>query len=140
MRHQKDADGHQAWANRHGVKEQALERFPDDVHRREKQQRGFHERRKAFHFSVAVEMLRVGGLVRDANGEICDDCGDQIENGMQCFGENAQAARRDREKNLQRNEYDGRSHRAERRHSLFTSCESEWFRGHSGDYTLGALR
>ena len=74
------------------MKEQAVDRFPDDVDRGEKQQGGFDEGGEAFHFSVAVEMVCVGRLVCDANGEEGDHGGDEVENGMQRFGQNSEAA------------------------------------------------
>ena len=94
-------DRQQAGANVHGVEEQPLKRFPDDVHGGEQQQAGFDERGKTFHFPVAVEMIRVGGFVRNAHRKIGDDRGHQIQDGMQRFGQNAQAAGAHREKYLQ---------------------------------------
>ena len=112
-------DRRQAWPNLHRVKKQALESFPDNVNRRKQQQPGFDERGKALHFPVAVQMLRVRRLVRHANREIGDDRGDEVQNRMQRFGENAQAARNHREKNLQRHQHDARPDGAKRRHPLF---------------------
>ena len=51
------------------VEKQPLERFPDDVHGGEQEQRGFNECGETFHFSMAVEMIRVGGLICHAHGD-----------------------------------------------------------------------
>ena len=94
-------DGREARPNLHRVKKQPLERFPDNVNRREKQQSGFDKRGKALDFAVTVEMLRVCRLVRHANRKIRDDRGDKVQNRMQRLGENSQAASDYREKYLQ---------------------------------------
>ena len=106
-RQQQNQDRGEAGMNLRGAEEQPLKRFPDDVERGEKQQSRFDERGKALDFSVAVEMLRVGGLIRHAHGKIGDDRRDEIEDGMQRFGKNSQAARDRREEHLQRDEHDG---------------------------------
>ena len=138
----------EAQANGGSAEEQPLKRFPDDVERGEEQQARLDERRKALHFSVAVEMIRVRRFVRHADGKIRDHRGDQIENRVQRFGENSQAACDDGENHLQRDEHHGRAHRAERRHALFARglvramgrrgcrCVRRCLRRHSGDYTL----
>ena len=61
------------------VKYQPLKSFPDDVHRGEQQQRRFDERRKVFHFPVAVQMVRVGGLIRHAHRKVGNHRGDQVQ-------------------------------------------------------------
>jgi hypothetical protein len=58
------------------MRDKAVDRFPDDVNRRENEQRGFDECGEAFDFSVAVEMVGVGGLIGNANGEERDDGGE----------------------------------------------------------------
>ena len=106
----------------HGMKQQPLKRFPDNVERGQQQQACFNERRKALHFAVAVKVVGVGGLVRHAHGEERDDRGHQIENGMQRFGENSQAARGNGEKNLQGYQHHSRADRAQRSQLLLACC------------------
>ena len=73
-------------SNVRGMRDEAVDRFPDDVNRRENEQRGFDKGGEAFHFSVAVEMVSVGGLVCNANGEERDDCSDEVEDRVQRLG------------------------------------------------------
>ncbi len=91
------------------MKEQPVESFPDDVERGQQQQACLDECGKAFDFPVAVEMLRVRRLVRDSHGKIGDDRGHQIEDRMQRFRENTEAAGDRREKHLQGDKHDGRT-------------------------------
>ena len=126
----------EAWANLHAVEEQALKRFPDDVERGEEQQTGLDKRGKAFHLVVAVRVLCVGGLFRDANRKVRDDRGDQVQNRVQRFGENAQAARHRRQENFQKHEQHRRADRSERRQAFFTIRAFVWFWHCPGDYTL----
>ena len=136
-RQQQDYDRHRARPNRHGcAADQPLDRLPDDVHRREQQERRFDERRKTFDFSVTVEMLRVGGLVRHAHGKIRNHGGHQIEDRMQRFGENAKAARNRHQKNLQRHEHNRGANRPQRRHALLAAGLFDCGGRHSRDYTL----
>ncbi len=99
--HGQNQNRREAGANVHTVEEQPLECFPDDVERGEEEQAGLDERGKALHFFVAVEMFGVRGLFRDANRKVGDDRGDQVQNRMQRFGEDSQAARHRRQENLQ---------------------------------------
>jgi len=46
-------------------------------------------------------MLFVGRLIRNADGQKCDDGGDQVEPGVQCFGQDAQAVGADHQKRLE---------------------------------------
>ena len=64
-------------------------------------------------------MALVGRFIRDAHGEKCDDGRDEVQTGMQCFGEYAQAARTQDEESLQRNEYNGGADAQQRRRSSF---------------------
>ena len=82
------------------MEKQPLKSFPDDVERGQQQQARLDERGKALHFPVAIEMLRIGGLVRDAHGKIRDDGGDEVEDRMQSLRKNSQAAGERGEKNL----------------------------------------
>ncbi len=74
------------------AEEEPFERFENDVEGGDEEKRGFNERRKIFEFAVAVGMALIGRLIGDADGEEGDHRGDQIESGMQRFGQNAQAA------------------------------------------------
>ena len=82
----------EARADVHRVEQQPLKGFPDDVQGGEKQQAGLDECGETFHFAVAIEMFGIGGLIRDAHGKIGDDGRDEIQDRMQRFGKNAQAA------------------------------------------------
>ena len=68
-------DGAQTGPDVRRMEDEAMDRFPDDVDRRDNQKRGLHERGKAFDFSVAVEMIGVGRLIRNANGQKSDHGG-----------------------------------------------------------------
>ena len=65
----------------------------DDVDGGEDEQAGFDEGGEIFEFAVAVWVALVGGLIGDADGEKRDDGGDEVEAGMQRFGEDAEAVR-----------------------------------------------
>src|SRR5271163_124674 len=80
-------------------------------------------------------MLRVSGLIRNDHGEIGDDGGDEIENRMQRFGQNSQAAGDDREKHLERYENHSGTDGSERRHAFFAGGLFESFRHDWADYT-----
>ena len=115
--------------------EQPVKRFPDDVERGQEQQARLDERGKALHFPVAVEMLRVGGLVRDAHGKIGDDGGDEIEDRMQGLRKNSQAAG-----DAARNTFRETSTTAEPTEPSaairFSRVACLMARSHAGDYTL----
>src|ERR1700723_3096563 len=98
-RKRKDDDGQQARVHvLSRTEDQPLDGFPDNVQRRQQQQAGLDERGKALHFTVAIEVLRVWGFVRDTNRKISDDGSYQVEDGMQGLGENAEAASNCRKK------------------------------------------
>ncbi len=63
----------------HGVEEEPVKRFINDVERGEEQQTGLDECGKVFEFSVAVGMAFVGRFIRDAHGEKRDDCRNQVQ-------------------------------------------------------------
>ena len=63
----------------HFVRKQPPHRFIDDVKRREQQQACLDEGGEAFHFAMAIEMISVSRLIRDAHRKISDHRGDQIE-------------------------------------------------------------
>ena len=52
------------------------------------------ERRETLHFAVAVGMVGVGRTVGHSHREIGNDCGDEIQAGMQGLGEHPEASRR----------------------------------------------
>jgi hypothetical protein len=85
---------------------------------------------------VAVEVFGVGGLFGNAYREVGDDRGDQIQNRVQRFGEDAQAAGDGGQDNLQKYEQDGRAHRAESHHALFAIRVFGWLGHRPEDYTL----
>ena len=89
------------------MEEEPGEGFIDDVERRDNQEPGFEEGREVFKFAVAVGMALVGGLIGDADGEKGDDGGDEVEAGMECFGENAEAAGAPNEEGLETQEDSG---------------------------------
>ena len=115
-----------------------LDSFPDDVDRGHQQQRRFDKRRKTLDFSVAVEMLRIGGLVRHSHRKVGDHRGDQIKDRMQRLGKNSQAAGDRREKNLQRHQHDRRAHRPKRRHAFFAAGMLDSARNHAGIIRCGS--
>ncbi len=121
-RQSENHDDAEAQPNRRCAEEQPLKRLPDDVERGEQQQARLDERREAFHFAVAVEVLRVGGLVRHAHRKIGDHRRDKIENRMQRFRKNSQAAGDNRQDHFQRDEHQRRRHRPERRHLFLARC------------------
>ncbi len=89
----KNEDGDEAGLNVNAVKEEAVESFVNDVDGGEDEQAGFDECGEIFKFTVAVGMALVGGLIGDTNGEKGDDGGDQVEAGMEGFGEDAETVR-----------------------------------------------
>ena len=86
-------DGGETGLNVDGMKEQAIERFVDDVKGGDDEQAGFQEGGEVFKFAVTVRMARVGRLVGDTDGKKGNDGGDEVQTGMEGFGENAKAAR-----------------------------------------------
>ena len=112
-------DGSDARANMGLGEEQAAEGFPDDVDGSEEQQAGLDECGEIFDFSVAVGVNLVGRLVGNADGEIGEDGGNQVEAGVQRFREHAQAAGGGGQKHLQRNQHQCREDRAQRSQFLF---------------------
>ena len=115
------------------AKKQPLHRFPDDVDRGQHEQARFDERREILDLAVTVSVIGIGRAVGNSNGEIGDDRGDEIEAGVQRLGEHAQAAGGQRQKNLQRNENNGRTHRAECRQLL---CRADVGRGDIGSLEI----
>src|SRR5277367_3822665 len=104
----KNDDGHKARVHVvRRMEEQPLKCLPDNVERGQQQQARFDERGKALHFSVAVEVLRVRGFVRNADRKIGDYGGYEVQDGMQSLRENTEAAGNCREKNLQGHKHDG---------------------------------
>ena len=63
QRDQKDQDRRNAGGNVHGLEEQTLEGFIDDVEGGEYQQPGLDEGGEIFEFAVAIGMALVGRLV-----------------------------------------------------------------------------
>ena len=104
----------------HGAEEEPVKRFINDVERGEEQQTGLDEGGKIFEFAVAVGMAFVGRFIRDAHGEKGNDGRDQVQTRVQRFGEDAQAARAENEKSLQRNEQYRGADAQQRRPPLFT--------------------
>ena len=70
-------------------------------------------------------MALVGGLIGNADGEKGDHRGDQVEAGVQRFGQNAQAAGAKDEKRLERHEHDGGAHAEQRGALLFAHFDRE---------------
>jgi len=101
QRDEENKDGHEAELNVHRMKEEAREGFIDNVERSQDEQTGFDESGEIFKFAVAVRMTLIGGLVRNAHGKKRDHRGDQVEAGMQRFGEHAEAARAKHQKSFQ---------------------------------------
>jgi hypothetical protein len=98
---------------------------------------------------MAVEVVCVGRLVCDANGEEGDHGGDEVEYGVQRFGQNPEAAGDYGEENFEADKNDCGADGSEGGEALFVSCLFERF-GHSewvrrcygltpGDYTLATL-
>src|ERR1700688_1502870 len=73
----------------------------DDPGASEQEQPGFDEGGKIFDFAMAVLMIRVGGLIGDADRKKSEDRGDQIESGMGRFRQNAEAARAETDHNFE---------------------------------------
>src|ERR1700722_5854105 len=72
-------NGSKAWAHFHGVEDKPLYRLPYDVKRGEEQERSLDEGGEAFHFAMAVEVIGIGGLVRDAHRKIGNHRGYEIQ-------------------------------------------------------------
>ena len=100
------------------AEQEAPHRLPNNVERREKEQRRFDERGETLEFRVAVGVVRVGGLVGNAHGKIGDNCGDEVETGVQGFGKNAQTSRADAEEDFERHQHE-RSADGSQRRQLF---------------------
>ncbi len=80
---EQDHDGGDARLDMHAAKEKAAKRFVNNVQRCEQKQPGLDERGKILEFSVAIGMLFVGGPIRHPHGEKRDNCGDQVQTGVQ---------------------------------------------------------
>ena len=61
------------------MEKQSHKRLKDDVERGEQQKPGFDEGGEIFILAVAVGVLLIRGLVREAHGEVSDDGRDQVE-------------------------------------------------------------
>src|SRR5258706_15085458 len=70
---QQNDDGGDTRFDMYSAKEETAEGFVNNVQGREEQEASFDERRKILEFSVAVGMLFVGRLIRNADGQKCDD-------------------------------------------------------------------
>src|SRR5580704_5312318 len=92
QRHEKHEDRGDARLDMHAMEKEPVKCFVNDVERGEEQERGLNECGKIFELAVAVGMPLVGWLIRDAHGEESDDGGEQVQAGVQSFGENAQAS------------------------------------------------
>jgi hypothetical protein len=101
------------------VKKQAVEAFVNDEYRGDDEQRGFHESGKILKFTVPVRVAFVGGLVGHAHGEERNYRREQIETGMQRFGQNAKAAGANDQKGLEGQQHDGGAHAEQRGALLF---------------------
>ncbi len=112
------ADGEPARLDLHGVKEEPLDRLPDDVEGGDHQQARFDKRRKTFDFAVAVRVAGVGREIGDANGQIGENRSDEVEAGMHRLGEHAEAVRGDGEHDLDEHQHDRRANRTKRGHLL----------------------
>jgi len=104
---QEDKDGSETWLDVDGVEEEAGERLVNDVEGGEDEQTGLKESREVFEFAVTVGMTFVGRPVGDTDRKKSDHGGDQVEAGMQGFGEDAKAAGAPDEKGLQAKEKSG---------------------------------
>ena len=102
----------------HAVEEETVKRFVNDVQRCDEQKRRLDECGEIFELAVAVGMPFVGWFIRDAHGEKGDDRREQVEAGVQCLGEYAQASRAENEKSLQRNQQHGRANAQQCRPAL----------------------
>ena len=121
------------------VKEQPLDRLVDDPNTGKQEQTGFDKRGEILHLAMSVLMVGVGRLVGDSNRHQRDDCRDQIEHGVQGFGEYAQAAGGHAHHNLQSGNGQRRQHGVPcyvalfRAHGLRTVDDGR--SGHSGNYS-----
>src|SRR5882724_12826999 len=88
QRYQKDDDSEDAGLYVNRAKEESSDAFVNYVKRREQQQASFHKRRKILEFTVAVGMTLVCRQIGNTDGEKCNDCGDEVETGVQRFREN----------------------------------------------------
>ncbi len=82
-------------------KNSRLRRFVDDPDAGQQQQAGFDESGEALDLAVTVLMVGIGRLVGDANREVSDRRGHQIEARVRRLGEDAQAAGGDADHHLQ---------------------------------------
>ena len=74
------------------VEEEPFGGLVDDPDAGEQEQAGLDESGEIFHLAVPVLVIGIGRLVGDPDRHQGDDRGDQIKNGVQGFGEYAQAA------------------------------------------------
>lgn len=91
-REEKDQEGEEGGLDLDPVDE-AMDGFPDDPGAGDEEQRGLEDGAEVFELGVAVGVVGVGGLVGDADGEVGDDGGDEVEAGVGRLGEHAQAVR-----------------------------------------------
>ena len=89
------------------VEEEPFDRFVDDPDAGEQQQAGFKEGGEALDLAVSVLMFGISRLVGNADREIGNCGGDQIEAGMRGLGENAQTSRGCADDDLQQRNGDG---------------------------------
>ena len=100
--HRKSGD---RWLDFDAAEEETNHGLVNDPDAGEQQQSGFHESGEILDFAVTVLVLGVGGLIGNADGEECQNGGDQVESGVRGFGQDAQAAGRDSDHNLQPGNY-----------------------------------
>src|SRR6266849_4792270 len=71
------------------VRNEPVNCFPNDPGARDEEENCLQQRGDIFDFSVPVAVFFVRGSIGDADGEIGEQCSDQVKAGVCCFGKNA---------------------------------------------------
>ena len=102
------------------VKEQPLARFVNNPDASQQQKSGFEEGGEAFDFAVTILVVGVGRFVGNANREVGDYSGNQIEPRMRRLRQDAQAAGSRADHYLHQRDADGRDDGIQRDGLLLT--------------------
>ena len=93
---------------------QAHDRRDRDPGRQQHQDRGLAQRREVLRLAVAIGMLRIGRAVGDAHGPQREQRSGRVDAGVHGLGEDAEAAGREADEELDRDQGERRAQREER--------------------------
>ena len=120
-----DQNGGETGLNVDRMEEQAVKGLIDDVEGGDDEKSGFKEGGEIFEFAVAVGVARIRGLIGDADRKEGDDRGNEIQAGMEGFGEDTEAARSPNQEGLQAKEEHRGTHAEQRGAFLFLDSRAE---------------